>query len=183
MMLLWFCLIDFNGRSTCPSFRSVKDGKVNRCHPYPVQHHLGELIATRWAFISIYPPEVSFQTLEEPTFQTVIPYMRGHSCACPGAKWTGMCRLSRSWRTGLWLPSPTLPCLHSPFLPTHPDLSQHHHPRLSPGVQLASDEWIDTLTSAREVCTQLCICACWKSDGKALGGEGWVISDVNSWSQ
>lgn len=150
---------------------------------YPVQHHFGELNATHLAFIFIYPPEGPFQSHEEPTLKTVIPYMRGHSCACPSAKWTGMCRLSRPWRTGLWAhtPSPPLP---GPPPPAHPDLSQHHHPGLSPGVQLASAEWIDTLTSPWEVCAQVCMCAClWEWGRSRERGGGRVVLDVNSCSQ
>lgn len=89
----------------------------------------------------------------------------GHSCSCPAAEWTGMCRLSRPWRTGLWAHSPSPPLLGPP-LPTHPDLSQHHHPGLSPGVQLASTEWIDTLTSPGEVCVRVCMCACLWEGGR-----------------
>lgn len=39
-------------------------------------------------------------------------------------------------------------------LPAHPEPSQHHHPRLSPGVQQAFTEWIDTLTLPQEVCAR-----------------------------
>lgn len=52
----------------------------------PEHHHFGELNATHLAFICIYAPEGPFQSHKEPCFQTVIPYMRGHSCTRPGAK-------------------------------------------------------------------------------------------------
>lgn len=69
-------------------FHSLMDGQVNRCQyaSGTVEHHFGELNATRSTFISIYLPEGPFQSHAEPTFKTVIPYMRGHSCACPGTK-------------------------------------------------------------------------------------------------
>ncbi len=150
---------------------------------HPVRHHFRKLSTTRLAFISIYPPEGPFQSHEQPTFKTVIPYMRGHSCACPGAKWTGMCRLSRPWRTGLWAPLHDPPLL-SPHLHAHPDLSQHHHPGLSPGVQLASAEWIDTLTSPWEVCAGVCMCAClWERGRSRKRRRGGSSPNVNSFSQ
>lgn len=52
----------------------------------PEHHHFGERNATHLAFICIYAPEGPFQSHKEPCFQTVIPYMRGHSCTRPGAK-------------------------------------------------------------------------------------------------
>lgn len=136
----------------------------------PEQHHFGELDAAHLAFICIYAAEGPFQSHKEPCFQTVISYMRGHSCARPAAKWTGMCRLSRPWRTGLWALSlgPRRPNPPPP-LPACPDLSQHHHLGLSPGVQLASAEWIDGLTWPWEVCA-------WARMFVRVGGGGSVGS-------
>lgn len=104
----------------------LKDGRLMGAAACPEQHHFEELEAAHLAFICIYAPEGPFQSHKEPCFQTVISYMRGHSWARPGVKWTGMCRLSRPWRTGLWaLPVPArppLPC--SPWLePTSPSRS------------------------------------------------------------
>lgn len=146
-------------------FCSLKSGQVNRCqYVSGMAAHLEERNTAYLTFIFIYPPDGPFQSFGKPTFKTVIPYMSGHSCARPTAKWTGMCRLSRAWRTAC---GPIH--LH---LPTLPDLSQHHHPGLSPGVQLASAEWIDTLTSPREVCASVCVHA-WEGEVKE-GGMGGV---------
>lgn len=122
--------------------------------------------------------EEPFQSYGEPTFKTVIPYMKGHSCIRPAlhdlecAGWAG------AWKTGLWAHSPALPCLS----PAHRDLSQHHHPGLSPGVQLASAEWIDTLTLPEEVYVEECVCRFMRGRVKLRVRESGVL-DLDSCSE
>lgn len=142
----------------------LRMGSLIGTSTYPVRQNitLGNWTQHVWLSSVFILLKGLFNHTRSPHLKTVIPYMRGHSCARTAAEWTGMCRLSRPWRTGLWAHSASPPFPGSP-LPAHPDLSQHHHPGLSPGVQLASGEWIDTLTWPREVCARVCICAClWK---------------------
>lgn len=162
-------------------------GRLIGASTYPVRHHFGELNTTRLAFISIYPAEGPFQSHEEPTFKTVIPYMRGHSCACPSTKWTGMCRLSRPWRTGLWAHSPS------------PPLSRPSPPR-TPWPEPTPPSWAVTRCAAGlyrmnrhshiasgSVCSSAYVCMFVRGRGKLREGEAErgrrVVLDVNSCSQ
>lgn len=92
-----------------------------------------------------------------------------------------MCRLGRPLKDRP-VGSFTQPFLSQPSSPhTRSDLSQHHHPGLSPGVQLAYAEWIDTLTSPQEVC----VCVCMNVWERAVEAEreGKSVLNANICSQ
>ena len=157
-------IIEFECGKKSNVFRSLKDGQVNRCQCASGTTSLWGTERNTFGFHLYLSSWRAFSITRGAHLKTVIPYMRGHSCACPSAKWTGMCRLSRPWRTGLWArsPSPPLPAPSSPRTPwpepTPPSWAvtrcaaglcrMNRHSHISPGSVCSS------------VCVCVCVCVC-----------------------